>query len=434
MNLRICIVLLCMSLSGFLSAEVITGADRLFETDYVRALKLKRVGVITNHTAINRNMKRTLQLLEENASKYGYKITALFAPEHGIDGSIYGEGNIQDSVSDSGIPIYSLHGSTKRPSKEMLKQVDVLIFDIQDIGSRSYTYNTTLFYAMEEAAKYGVEVMVLDRPNPINGLTIDGPMLEDKWRSFVGYINVPYCHGMTVGELAQFFNSEYEAQCKLTVVPMHGWKRSMTFADTGLTWIPTSPQIPEADTAWYYPSVGALGELQMVNIGVGYTLPFKVVGAPWIDADDFAKRLNAHHYPGVIFQPFRYIPFFGRFAHQHCNGIFIEITDKSSYKPVTTQHLIFSKLKEMYPLQFQQALASSAHRKEMFCKVSGTEELYNQLTSSKLPSRNFEEIHQAEKRHFLKLRRKYLISEYANHFTSGKFIKIPVECSSYLIG
>jgi uncharacterized protein YbbC (DUF1343 family) len=399
-------------LSAFANAEVITGADRLFETDYINKLKNKRIGLITNHTAINRNLVGTLQLFEENAQKYGYKMTTLFSPEHGIDGSIYGEGSIEDSVYHSGIPIYSLHGMTKRPTADMLKQVDILVFDIQDIGSRSYTYNTTLFYAMEEAAKYGIEMMVLDRPNPINGLTIDGPMLEQKWRSFVGYVNVPYCHGMTVGELAQFFNCEYGVKCKLTVVPMKGWQRSMTFAETGLTWIPTSPQIPEGVTAWYYPTTGLLGELQMVSIGIGYTLPFKIVGAPWIDADDFAHELNACNYPGVNFQPFRFTPFFGRFAHQHCNGILIEITNPKVFKPVKTQYLIASKLKEMYPREFNQALSLSAHRKQMFCKVSGTEELYNQLKSSNPTIYDSEELHKDEKQKFLKVRQKYLIPEY----------------------
>lgn len=407
------ILFIYILLIGSLDAAVITGADRLFETSYSYNLKNKRIGLITNHTAVNHNLKSTLQLFEDNATNFGYQITVIFSPEHGIHGSHYGEENTENQLSESGIPIYSLHGKTKRPSAEMLNKVDILVFDIQDIGSRSYTYNTTLFYAMEEAAKNGIEIMVLDRPNPINGITIDGPMMEEKWRSFVGYINVPYCHGMTVGELARFFNDEYDVGCKLIVVPMKNWQRQMTFADTGLTWIPTSPQIPEADTAWYYPTVGALGELQLVSIGIGYTLPFKIVGAPWIDADQFAHQLNTCNYPGVHFQPFHFTPFFGRFAHQHCSGVFIEITDKTIFKPITTQYLLVSKLKEMYPHPFKEAMKSSSHRKQMFCKVCGTEELYNLLSGSKPSYVSPEILHETERSNFLKIRNKYLISEYA---------------------
>ena len=262
---------------------------------------------------------------------------------------------------------------------------------------------------MEAAAKSGAHVVVLDRPNPINGTTVDGPMLEPKWRSSVGYINVPYCHGMTIGELAHFFNGEYKIGCKLTVVPMEGWQREMSFADTGLTWVPSSPQMPEATTPLYYPTTGILGELQLVNIGIGYTLPFKVVGAPWINADTLAQSLNKQNFPGVYFKPFHYRPFFGRFAHVDCQGVLVCVTDPKTYKPVTTQYLIIGIIKSLYPKQFKEALDASAGRKEMFCKVNGTEEVYRLVKEVKHIVFPLKALHEKERLAFLELRKQYLI-------------------------
>lgn len=401
----------------FVSAEtetqkVLVGLDTLFTKENVPLLTGKRIGLITNHTAVNKELRTARDLLKANALTYGYRLTALFAPEHGISGVFYAEDNVGDEIDPDGIPIYSLHGKTQRPTGKMLSHVDLLIYDIQDIGARSYTYITTLFYAMEEAAKHGIPVVVLDRPNPINGLTIDGPMLEEHWRSTVGYINVPYCHGMTVGELAQFFNGEYKIKCQLRVIPMQGWKRRMTFQDTGLSWIPTSPQIPESSTPYYYPITGMLGELQMISIGVGYTLPFKVVGAPWIDAQKFAQTLNAQKFPGVHFLPFYFRPFYGRFAHEGCQGVQIIVTDPHKYKPVGTQYLIIGMLKRLYPSQFKKALKASAGRKEMFCKVNGTEEIYRILSDSDSIVWKLRSVHQKEREAFLTLRKKYLIPSY----------------------
>ncbi|MFQ5729937.1 MAG: exo-beta-N-acetylmuramidase NamZ domain-containing protein, partial [Waddliaceae bacterium] len=382
--------------------------------EHAHLLKGKRIGLITNHTAINNRMESTINLLKHHAPVVGYKIAALFAPEHGLSGAAHAEELTKDGKDIDGIPIYSLHGKTRRPTKEMLKNIDLLVYDIQDIGSRSYSYVSTLFYAMEEAAKYGVHVVVLDRPNPINGLMVDGPMMEEKWRSFAGYINVPYCHGMTVGELAQYFNGEYRVGCRLDVIPMKGWKRHMSFPDTGLVWIPTSPHIPEASTVWYYPTTGILGELQIVNIGVWYTLPFKVVGAPWIDADTFANKLNAQNFPGVRFQPFHYQPFTGKSKNQDCHGVLIVITDRNIYKPVSTQYLILGILKNLYPEKFRDALLSVKNRKDMFCKVNGTEEVYRLITQEKYVVWNLKELHRKEREQFMVRRRKYLIPSYSD--------------------
>lgn len=394
------------------ASRVTVGAEQLLTEKHASILNGKRIGLITNHTAVSKKMESTIDLLKRHRKTYNYTIVALFAPEHGITGAQHASENILDDKDGEGIPIYSLHGKTRRPTKEMLKKVDLLIYDIQDIGSRSYTYIATLFYAMEEAAKYKIPIVVLDRPNPINGKVIDGPMLEEKWRSIVGYINVPYVHGMTVGELAKFFNEEYKIHASLSVIPMKGWTRSMTFPDTGLPWVPTSPNIPEATTAFYYPITGLLGELQIVNIGVGYTLPFKLIGAPWINAKQFAAKLNEQKFPGIYFKPFYFKPFYGRFAKQECEGVLIVVTNPLIYKPVATQYLILGILKGLYPDQFKQGICSSLDRKDMFCKVTGTTEVYRIMTEMPNIVWKLRELNESERKSFAVLRKKYLIADY----------------------
>ncbi|CRX37440.1 exo-beta-N-acetylmuramidase NamZ domain-containing protein [Estrella lausannensis] len=395
-----------------LAAAVKPGIDVLISTSALSNLKGKKIGLVTNHTAVSRNMEHTFDLLRSREKLVGYKLTALFAPEHGLFGSQHASEDVKSFVSKYGIPVHSLHGKTRRPTDDMLKGIDLIIYDIQDIGSRSYTYTTTLYYVMEEAAKRGIGVMVLDRPNPIGGKIVDGPMLDQNLRSMVGYINVPYCHGMTAGELALFFNKEYAIGCSLQVIPMEGWKRSMTFDETGLQWIPTSPQIPEATTPFFYPMTGILGELSVVNIGVGYTLPFKVVGAPWIDGKKFAKQLNDNHFAGIYFEPFCYKPFFGKFAGQDCQGVMIVIKDKKRVKPVSVQFLLIGTLKALYPDQFKEALSQSKQRRQMFDKVSGSRAIFEMMETKPFiiwPLISFQE---KERLAFLEKRKNYLLAEY----------------------
>jgi len=394
------------------TVSVKAGIDVLMEGSDYNKLKGKKIGLITNHTAVNSRMVSTIDILYRQQKKGGFTIKALFTPEHGLHGAAYASEEIEHNEHIDGIPVYSLHGKTRRPSQSMLKGIDLLIYDIQDIGARSYTYSTTLFYVMEEAAKYQIPVIILDRPNPINGLTIDGPMLDESLRSMVGYINVPYCHGMTIGELARFFNGEYRIGCPLTVIPMKGWQRSMSFAETNLPWIPTSPQIPEASTAYFYPTTGIIGELSLVNIGVGYTLPFKVVGAPWINAQLFAKHLNAQRFPGVHFEPFHYRPFYGKFAQEDCQGVLIIITNPASYKPVTTQYLLLGILKSLYPTQFKEALDMAKNKITLFNKVNGTKEIFRIMTEQPFIVWTLRSFQEDEREKFRQKRKKYLISDY----------------------
>lgn len=401
-----------LTLFSSLSAEIQLGVERLFSKDYEDLLRNKRVALITNHTAIDASGCSTIDLFHKNKGRLHYEIVAYFAPEHGLKGNEHAAKNISHDVGKGGIPIYSLHGEVRRPTPEMLKGITLIVYDIQDIGSRSYTYASTLFYVMEEAAKAKIPVLVLDRPNPL-GAVVDGPLLEEKWRSFVGYVNVPYCHGLTIGELAQYFNGEYHVKCSLTVIPMTGWQRWMTFKDTGLTWIPTSPQIPDAETAFLYPTTGPLGELSWVNIGIGYTLPFKIVGAPWIDAEVLASKLNEQKLKGVRFHPFYYTPFFGGFAHQHCQGVFIVITDPSIYLPVTTQYTIMGVLKTLYPRECQSKLqGESVTKLEMFHKINGTAEVYRILKDEPTVIWKLRALHQNERASYLSRRKPYLMAQY----------------------
>lgn len=402
------LLLLLSSFSIHLTAHVDLGIDVFFSEGHHKSLKGKKVGLVTNHTGVNRDLVPTAKLLKEQVN-----LVAFFCPEHGMNGMGYAFEKIKDEKDADQIPIYSLHGKTRRPTSEMLKGIDVLIYDIQDIGVRSYTYATTLFYVMEEAAKHKIAVIVLDRPNPINGLTVDGAMLEEKWRSYIGYINVPYCHGMTIGELARLFNGEYAVGCQLKVVPMKGWKRRMSFKDTGLEWVPTSPYIPEADTPLFYASTGILGELGIVNHGVGYTLPFKVVGAPWIEAEMFATKLNEQRLPGVKFLPFHYRPFYGSLKNQDCHGILIRVTDKNKYRPLSVQYLILGMLKSLYPDQMKECLKkASGTKKNLFCKANGNEEIYRLLDEERYAAWKMISYQSRERETFKKLRTKYLISGY----------------------
>lgn len=392
-----------------LEGVVQVGSERLFTPEYAHLLKGKTIGLVTNHTAIDSLGRLTSDLFKTNRRAYQYNLKAFFCPEHGLLGLQHAEVKVLDSVDPCGIPIYSLHGDTRRPTTCMLNGINLLVFDIQDLGSRSYTYCTTLFYVMEEAAKRNIPVLVLDRPNPLGGNLVDGPMLEEKWRSFVGYVNVPYCHGLTIGELANFFNEEYHVGCQLKIVPMKNWQRSMTFEDTGLLWIPTSPHIPEANSPFYYPTTGLLGEMQLVNIGIGYTLPFKVIGAPWIDAQFFSQKLNEQQLPGVYFHPFHYTPFWGRFSGQDCHGTLIVIQNPKEYLPLVTQYLIIGMLKSLYPQEFQSALNASTSRYEMFNKVNGTAEVLKVIKEERYPFWKLKQLCIKQKEGFLARRQAYLI-------------------------
>ncbi|NBO23634.1 MAG: DUF1343 domain-containing protein [Chlamydiae bacterium] len=408
LSMRVLVFFLSIFLNSY---AVELGVDQFFSHAESKKWKEKNIGLIVNQTSMNHNLESTVLLFIKN----GYKVKAIFTPEHGLFGSSEAGEKVESTTFQS-IPVYSLYGQTRRPTMKMLEDIDILIFDIQDIGVRSYTYASTLYYAMEEIAKIKKKLVVLDRPNPLGGQVVDGMMLEPEFRSFVGYVNVPYCHGMTIGELALYFNAEYQIQADLEIIPMKGWKRAMSFRETKLPWVPSSPNIPEPDTPFYYATTGLLGELGITSIGIGFTLPFKVVAAPWIDADSFAMHLNSQHLPGVKFIPTHYKPFSGQFKGQVCHGILIKILDEKLYKPATTQMMLLGMLKSLYPKFFNEAFNKvSKNSKELFCKCSGSMQIFNILEKEKYASWKLIGFHAQERETFIQKRKKYLLPQYENY-------------------
>ena len=286
------------------------------------------------------------------------------------------EGSIASSIdSGTGLPVFSLYGKTRKPTPEMLKGIDVLVYDIQDIGCRSYTFIGTLGLAMEAAAERQIPFVVLDRPDPLGGVRIEGNLVENGFKSFVSPYPIPYVYGLTCGELARMLNGEgmlaNRVKCKLTVIPMAGWKRNMMFEETGLQWVPTSPHIPFASSPLYYASTGIIGELGTVSVGIGYTLPFHLFGAEWIDPELLCERLLAMQIPGVLFRPITYNPFYGSLTGRQVGGVQIHITDPPAVNLVSLQFRILEAHNELFPSRNPLLMADSAHC-AMFDKVLGT--------------------------------------------------------------
>ena len=325
------------------STKVLTGIDVL-ERDNFKQLAGMRIGLVTNHTGRNREGRQTIDVL---AKAPGVKLLALFAPEHGI------RGLADDKVSDSkdeatGLPIYSLYGETRRPKPEQLKDLDAIVFDIQDIGVRFYTYISTLGYLLEETAKVKLPVFVLDRPNPIGGIDVEGPIADADKLSFTSYHTIPTRHGLTIGELAQLFNRQRNIGADVRVIRMEGWRRWMWFDETNLTWINPSPNMRSLTEATLYPGVGLL-ETTNVSVGRGTDTPFEIVGAPWIQGDKLAEYLNQRGLPGVRFVPLRFTPRASVFKDAECGGVNIVVTDRAEFRPLPTGIEIALALRKLYP-------------------------------------------------------------------------------------
>ncbi len=352
--------------------------DRNFDV-----LNGKRVGLITNPTGVDSKLRATIDILNDAAN---VKLVALFGPEHGVRGN-FAAGDKVDNVVDSAtnLPMYSLYGKTRKATPEMLQGIDALVYDIQDIGCRSYTYISTMGLAMEAAAENDIDFVVLDRPNPLGGLKVEGNLVEEGYESFVSQYPIPYVYGLTCGELAKMLNDEgmltNKIRCKLTVIPMQGWKRAMTFEQTGLQWVPTSPHVPEATSPEYYVSTGMLGELGVLSEGVGYTFPFHVCAAEWIDSKPFADKLNALKLVGVIFRPLTIKPFYGKYKDKNLNGVQIHITDQAKVNLMSIQFLCMQVHHELYPDKSPFVLAD-ASRLRMFDKVAGSDQVRKLFTQS----------------------------------------------------
>lgn len=367
-------LLLCLLPTGcrqVTDTRVKTGIEVLCEQGF-ECLQGKRIGLCTNPTGIDSQLRSTIDILY-NAE--GVNLVALFGPEHGVRGDIYAGDHVTEGIDPkTGLPVHSLFGATRKPSEAMLSEIDALVYDIQDIGCRSFTFISTMGMLMEACAEYDKELIVLDRPNPLGGRKIEGNLAEEGYLSFVSQFKIPYLYAQTCGELALMLNGEQMlgAPCRLTVIPLEGWKRDMTWSETGLPWVAASPHIPSSETAIFYPVTGIFGELGYLNIGVGYTMPFQLTGAPWINADSLASALNGLELPGVGFRPIHYKPFYSVAKGEQCGGVQIYITDYKSARLSEIQFLVVQELMRMYPEKDIFTLCNQS-RFGMFDKVCGSD-------------------------------------------------------------
>ncbi len=364
--------ILLISTASISAATVQTGIEVL-RADGFKLLEGKRVGLTTNPTGVDSNLKSTIDILWEAEN---VNLVALYGPEHGVRGNVHA-GDVVDNEVDkkTGLKMYSLYGKTKKPNKEMMDEIDVMVYDIQDNGCRSYTYISTMGMLMEACIEHGKELVVLDRPNPLGGEKIEGCLVEDGYISFVSQFKIPYLYGQTPGELALYLNAtDYENKCKLTVVEMKGWERDMTWDETGLEWIVASPHVPHGQSAVFYPVTGIFGEFGYISIGVGYTLPFEVMGAPWISADTLAEAMNALELPGLEFRPIYYKPYYSTFQGELCQGVQIHILDYEKARLSEVQFLVVQELMRLWPEKDWFQLCNQK-RFGMFDKVCGTNKI-----------------------------------------------------------
>lgn len=382
----------CSSVQGCAEKQdMVKPGIEVLKSNGFAQLQGKRIGLVTNPSGVDNNLVSTVDIL---ANAPGVELVALYGPEHGVRGDIHAGDKVSDAVDPkTGLPVYSLYGKTRKPTPEMLKDIDAIVYDIQDNGCRSFTFISTLGLLMEAAAENGKEVIVLDRPNPLGGNKVEGSIVEAGCFSFVSQFEIPYMYGLTVGELAQMLNSEGMlkgekgdrdslVQCKLTVVPMEGWNRDMVFTDTKLPWVLPSPHMPQAETSYYYPATGILGEFGYVSIGVGYTLPFQMVAAPWIDAAQFAEALNGLNLPGVTFRPFYVKPFYSTFKGENCGGVQIYVTDYEKAHLTSIQFYIMQVISELYP-EHEVMTNADPGRFRMFDLVTGSKFIREKFTETR---------------------------------------------------
>ncbi len=387
------------------SAQVQLGSDVLAANGFTE-LQGKRVGLITNPSGVNRNGESTIDLLLHAP---GVKLVALFGPEHGVYGDVKaGELIGERTDKRTGLPVHSLYGATRKPTPAMLRGLDALVYDLQDTGVRSYTFISTMGLAMEACAEAGVEFVVLDRPNPLGGERVEGPMVEDRFRSFVGQWNIPYAYGMTCGELAQMINGEgwIRKPCRLTVIPMNGWRRSMVWRDTGLRWTPTSPNVPRGDSPLYYAATGLFGELaggSGASVGTKLKRPFECVIAPWLDAARMSAAMKSFGLGGVSFPTFSVTH-----EGQRLQGVLLKVNDPAHAPLVAINFYLLDGLEQA---SGRDLFAEAVKRKknfQMFDKVSGTDEIRRQLKAGKSAAEVVESWTAGEEA-FRQRRQKYLL-------------------------
>jgi uncharacterized protein YbbC (DUF1343 family) len=400
--------LIAIALAFSQQSRVKIGAEILIEK-HLDLIKGKKIGIVTNHTGILPDGRHIVDVLNEIE---GVKIVALFGPEHGIRGEVPDGKSISHGVdTKTGIPVFSLYGEVKKPTEEMLKDIDVLIFDIQDVGARFYTYISTMSYCMEACAEMGKKFIVLDRPNPIRGVYVDGPILEPRFKSFVGLHPIPVAHGMTVGELAKMFNDEgwleNAVKADLTVVKMENYSRRMWFDQTGLPWVKPSPNMMTLKTAIVYTATCFI-EGTNVSEGRGTQHPFEWIGAPWIDGEKLAKELNYYKLPGVKFEPISFTPtdiekvtVDPKYEGEKCGGVYLNVYDREKFEPVKVGVYILYALKKLYPDKFKWRTAGQD-------RLWGTDKVRLMIDEGKKPDEIIKTWEDDVKK-FLSIRQKYLL-------------------------
>jgi len=331
-------------------------------------LQGRRIGLVTNMTGVDRALRSDIDLL---AARRDIQLVALFGPEHGVRGDVQAGGHV-DSSRDAatGLPVHSLYGEHREPTPDMLRGIDLLLFDIQDVGARFYTYPYTLANVLRAARREGIPVWVLDRPNPVGGLKVEGPVLEPAQASFVGMFPIPVRHGMTIGELARLFNGEFGIGADLTVVPMRGWRRGDAEPGGAMPWVPPSPNMPTRDTALVYLGT-ALLEGTNVSEGRGTTRPFETLGAPFVDGRQLADALNALGLPGVRFRPTAFTPSFSKHQGRACGGVQIHVTDRDAFLPFRTGLAVVKALHDLYPEAFRFQSDAPGATPGFFDKLAG---------------------------------------------------------------
>ena len=353
---RILIIWWALFGSLFLQAQVIPGIEVLEQNGFEELLG-KRVGLVTNPSGVDRQLRSTIDILFDAPQ---VNLVALYGPEHGVRGDAYAGDHVESSKDPkTGLPVYSLYGPTREPTQKMLEGIDVMVYDIQDVGTRSYTFISTLGLVMRACAKADIEVLVLDRPNPLGGLKVEGPYVEENFHSFVSEFRIPYVYGLTVGELAGLINEEglnrgqngkeEPLKCRLNVIPMRGWQRWMQYRDTGLPWILPSPNIPSEASALGYPCAGICGEIGHLNIGVGYTIPFQTFAATWIDADKLKERLDSYNIPGTAFRTIHYKPISGSLSGKLVHGVQFFFPDYEAATITLTQFYVMQAVNDLFP-------------------------------------------------------------------------------------
>jgi len=384
-----------------------TGLDRLLRS-HRKLIQNKRVGLLAHPASVNKDLRHAIEVLREEPSA---KIVALFGPEHGI----HGQAQDMESVGASqfeGIPVYSLYGKDEnslKPSRESLANVEVLICDLQDVGARYYTFIYTIAFCMEVAKATGIQVVVLDRPNPINGHQIEGNLISPGFRSFVGWFPLAVRHGMTVGELAQLFRNEFDLDCDLTVVPMKGWHRRRYQDEIETPWIFPSPNMPTVDTAVVYPGM-CLIEGTELSEGRGTTRPFEIFGAPFIDPEALVKRLGEFRLPGVRFRPLYFKPGFQKYAGQTCGGAQIHVARRRAFKSLLTGIAAIKAVHDLYPKEFRyrDRAYEFVDKIPAIDLLAGNAQLRNQIDRG-VSLKDIEGSWEEERQKFLELRKKYLL-------------------------